>query len=148
MSRTATKIFKKQPLITVLTRRSDSANNCILSVPFPLLSLRALVLSAKRMKRKRTPDRRLESGSMQSLFFSRFGVPAELHSDQGRNFKSSVFQKVCTLLGIHKTRTTALHPKSDGMVERYNRTIKAQLPTFVQDHQRDWDQYLPLLLIS
>ena len=83
-----------------------------------------------------------------SQFFSRFGVPGELHSDQGRNFESSVFQEVCTLLGIHKTRTTALHPQSDGMVERYNRIIEAQLATFVQDHQKDWDRHLPLLLMS
>ncbi|XP_049302045.1 uncharacterized protein LOC105225932 isoform X1 [Bactrocera dorsalis] len=42
-------------------------------------------------------------------WITRFGVPVELHSDQGRNFESSIFQEVCTLLGIHKTRTTALH---------------------------------------
>ena len=83
-----------------------------------------------------------------SQFFSRFGVPAELHSDQGRNFESRVFREVCTLLGIHKTRTTALHPQSDGMVERYNRTLENQLATFVQDHQKDWDLHLPLLLMS
>ena len=83
-----------------------------------------------------------------SQFFSRFGVPGELHSNQGRNFESSVFREVCTLLGIHKTRTTALHPQSDGMVEHYNRTIEAQLATFVQDHQKDWNQHLPLLLMS
>lgn len=53
-----------------------------------------------------------------SQFFHRFGVPAELHSDQGRNFESLVFQEICTLLGIHKTWTTSLHPQSDGMVER------------------------------
>ena len=34
------------------------------------------------------------------------------------------------------------------MVERYNRTIEAQLATFDQDHQRDWDRHLPLLLMS
>ena len=72
-----------------------------------------------------------------SQFFSRFGVPGELHSDQGQNFELAVFQEVCTLLGIHKTRTTALHPKSNGMVERYNQTIEAQLATYVQDHQKD-----------
>lgn len=60
-----------------------------------------------------------------SQFFSRFGVPRVLHSDQGQNFESSMFQEVCTLLRIHKTRTTALHPQSNGIVERYNQTIEA-----------------------
>ena len=37
-------------------------------------------------------------------FFSRFGVPMELHTDQGRNFESELFQEVYLLLGIKKTR--------------------------------------------
>ena len=34
------------------------------------------------------------------------------------------------------------------MVERYNRTLENQLATFVEDHQRDWDLHLPLLVMS
>ena len=34
------------------------------------------------------------------------------------------------------------------MVERNNRTLENQLATFVQDHQKDWDLHLPLLLLS
>ena len=45
-------------------------------------------------------------------FVCRFGVPMELHSDQGRNFESAVFQEMCKLLGITKTRTTPYNPKS------------------------------------
>ncbi len=81
-------------------------------------------------------------------FVCRFGVPREIHSDQGRNFESLVFTEMCRLLGMKKTRTTALHPQSDGMVERYNRTIAAQLSIFVDQHQRDWDQHVPLLLMA
>ena len=81
-------------------------------------------------------------------FVARFGVPLMLHSDQGRNFESVVFSEMCGLLGITKTRTTPLHPQSDGMVERFNRTLESQLSKFVEDHQRDWDSHLPLLLMA
>ncbi len=52
------------------------------------------------------------------------------------------------MLGIKKTRTTPLHPQGDGMVERLNRTLEAQLSKFVEDHQRDWDQHVPLLMMA
>ena len=50
------------------------------------------------------------AGVIVKEFVSRFGVPFQLHSDQGRNFEAELFQKMCELLGIEKTRTTALHP--------------------------------------
>ncbi|XP_011634591.1 uncharacterized protein LOC105425493 [Pogonomyrmex barbatus] len=53
---------------------------------------------------------------------SRYGVPLELHTDQGRNFESQLFQELMRILGIRKTRT-ALHPQSDGQVERQHQTI-------------------------
>ena len=81
-------------------------------------------------------------------FVSRFGAPAQLHSDQGRNFESQVFTEMCKLLGIEKTRTTPLHPQSDGMVERYNRTLEHQIAMFVNDNQKDWDQDISLSLMA
>ena len=79
---------------------------------------------------------------------SRFEVPLCLHSDQGQNFESTVFSEMCRLLGVKKTHTTPLHPQSDGMVEMFNLTLKAQLSKFVDQNQRDWDEHIPLLLMA
>ncbi|GBL81190.1 Retrovirus-related Pol polyprotein from transposon 412 [Araneus ventricosus] len=81
-------------------------------------------------------------------WISRYGVPMILHSDQGTNFNSALFTELCKLLGILKTRTMALHPESDGMVERFNRTILNHLYLFVSKNQTDWDTHLPLFLLA
>ncbi len=72
----------------------------------------------------------------------------ELHSDQGRNFEFETFQDVCRLLGINKTRTIPYHPQSDGMVERFNKTIEDGLAMFVNAHHSDWDVHISLLLMA
>lgn len=46
-----------------------------------------------------------------------FGALLQLYTDQGSNFESTVFREICKILGIQKSRTTPLHPQSDGMVE-------------------------------
>jgi hypothetical protein len=79
---------------------------------------------------------------------SRFGVPVELHSDQGRNFESAIFAEMCLALGINKTRTTPLHPQSDGMVERFNRTLEEYLRKVVSKNQKDWDEHIPKFLMA
>ncbi|KAL7841639.1 hypothetical protein SRHO_G00253300 [Serrasalmus rhombeus] len=80
--------------------------------------------------------------------FSRFGAAEVIHSDQGRNFEAGVFSAMCERLGIQKTRTSPLHPQSDGLVERFNRTLAKQLAILTAEHQRDWDIHLPLVLLA
>ena len=79
---------------------------------------------------------------------SRFGIPNTIHSDQGRQFESNLFHELCKLLQIQKTRTTPYHPQSDGMVERFNKTLAYMLSTLVSDNQRDWDELIPYVMMA
>ncbi|CAC5379299.1 unnamed protein product [Mytilus coruscus] len=43
-------------------------------------------------------------------FICMFGSLLQLHSDQGRSFEANLFQDLCDLLKIDKTRSTSQHP--------------------------------------
>ena len=81
-------------------------------------------------------------------FFCRFGIVKQIHTDQGREFESELFQAVCQKLGVEKTRTTPYRPQSDGLVERFNQTLQIMLKSFVNKNRNDWDDHLPYLLMA
>ena len=71
-----------------------------------------------------------------------FGVPESLLSDRGANLLSHLMTDVCKLLGIQKLNTTAYHPHCNGMVERFNRTLKTALRKHAVKFGVQWDRYL------
>ncbi len=74
--------------------------------------------------------------------FCRFSVPEQLHSDQGRQFESHLIAEVCSILQIQKSRTTPYHPQSDGLVERFNRTLLDMLATTSKEHPFQWEDHI------
>ncbi len=82
------------------------------------------------------------------LFFSRVGIPAEILTDQGTPFMSRLMADLCRLLRVKQLRTTVYHPQTDGLVERFNQTLKQMLRRVAAEDKRDWDLMLPYVLFG
>ena len=81
-------------------------------------------------------------------FFTLFGLPKYIQSDQGTNFMSKIFQQVTYQLGIKQLKSTAYHPQSQGALERFHQTMKKMMKTFCFEQNKDWDESIPLLLFA
>ena len=79
---------------------------------------------------------------------TRYGVPKTLLSDQGANFLSELSQAIYRLLNIDKRRTTAYHPQTNGLTERFNHTLSTMLAVYVDKNQKDWDVRLNMVLFA
>jgi cleavage and polyadenylation specificity factor subunit 1 len=75
-----------------------------------------------------------------------FGAPAAVTTDRGAQFQSALFQSLANLLGCQHIRTTAYHPRSNGLVERFHRQLKVSLTC--QPDQTRWTENLPLVLLG
>ena len=57
----------------------------------------------------------------------------------------SLMQELCLLCGAHKT---PYHPTSDGLVERFDKTLLMMLAMFAGENRVDWDDLLPAVMMA
>ncbi|UYV85087.1 hypothetical protein LAZ67_X004532 [Cordylochernes scorpioides] len=76
------------------------------------------------------------------------GAPREMITDRGRNFISQVIKEINALCGIVHRFTTAYHPHTNGLTERFNKTLGDMLSMYTGVEQKDWDQVLPYVTFA
>jgi len=80
--------------------------------------------------------------------FARVGVPDEVLSDQGTQFTSALMKEVGRLLSMKQLTTTPYHPQCNGLVERFNATLKTMLKRMCSERFKDWNRYIDALLFA
>jgi len=78
----------------------------------------------------------------------RHGSPRELLSDQGKHFDNDLISAICTQLQVHHRYSTTYHPQTNGLVERFNRTLCEVLAKCTIQLSGDWDQYIAPALFA
>ncbi|KAI9549992.1 hypothetical protein GHT06_007060 [Daphnia sinensis] len=68
---------------------------------------------------------------MVNKLITKYGAPEIVLTDQGTNFLSNLVKEICKLFRIKQMKTTAYHPQTDGLVERFNRTLCDMLACYV-----------------
>jgi len=80
--------------------------------------------------------------------YSRLSIPTHVVPDQGSQFMSEVMAEVSRLLSIRNLVSTPYHPQTNGLVERFNGTLKAMLKKLCVERPKDWDRYLESVLFA
>ena len=80
--------------------------------------------------------------------YSRVGVPEEVLSDLRTQFTSDCMKEVSRLLSIRRRTTSPYHTACNGLVEKFNGTLKRMLRRLCHEQPRQWHRLINPLLFA
>ena len=80
--------------------------------------------------------------------WTRVGIPTTVLSDMGTQFVSDLMKEIHQLLGIKGVSTSPYHAQANGLVERFNGTLKQMLKRLCSEKPKDWDRLIPAILFA
>jgi cleavage and polyadenylation specificity factor subunit 1 len=83
-----------------------------------------------------------------SGWVARFGVPRDMTSDRGRQFVSNLWNTMAATLGTTLHHTVSYHPESNGLIERWHRSMKTSLEASLDAVNSDWSTQLPWVMLG
>jgi transposase InsO family protein len=78
----------------------------------------------------------------------KFGIPAQIHTDGGKEFMNKLLSELCELLNVQHTKTMPYHPQCNSQVEVFNKTVRKYLASYVDETTLNWDKFLPALMLA
>jgi transposase InsO family protein len=72
-----------------------------------------------------------------------YGPPKVVLSDQEPAFKSEFFHELLALTGTYHAVTAPYHPRTNGLIERFNPVLINALRKCCDQHPKDWPEWIP-----
>ena len=91
---------------------------------------------------------RMKARVLYNNYFSVFGFPQRLMSDQGMEFCGKVIAAMCSLLGVEKICTTPYHPQTNGSAERVHQTLQCLIGKLDPEKRRKWPAHIGSIIIA
>lgn len=76
------------------------------------------------------------------------GPPKEIISDQGTEFVNETVKSLTKLSGIEHKVTSAYFPRTNGLTERFNKTLISALKKHTEGDPENWPSWIPYVLLS
>jgi len=81
-------------------------------------------------------------------WFCKFGIPAQIHTDSGKDFVNKLMAELCELLNIQHSKTTPYHPQCNAQGKVFNKIVKKYLASYIDEATLNWDEFLPALMLA
>ena len=81
-------------------------------------------------------------------WFNVFGIPARIHSDQGRSFNYEIISHLCKMHDIKQSTTMPYNTRGNSQCERFNHTLFGLMRTLNCEQKPNWPVYLPSLVYA
>ncbi|KAF6030922.1 hypothetical protein EB796_010766 [Bugula neritina] len=98
-----------------------------------------------------TPLKNIDSATVAEALldmYSRVGIPEEVISDQGTQFISDYMKEFTRLLDMRQLPTSPYHAMANGLVEKFNGTLKSMLKKLCAKEPRQWHRFINAALFA
>lgn len=82
--------------------------------------------------------------ALESHLIAPFGSPQQIVSDNGTNFRSSLYRDFCELLEIEPRFILAYRSNANGQIERFFGTFKSMLFFYADEKKGSWPRYVAI----
>jgi len=96
----------------------------------------------------KTKDAVAVAGVICREIFCRYGAPTSILTDQGSEFVSNLLTALCTSYRVKKLMTTLKKSSTNGLTERFNRTLWDMFSKKVLKEQKRWDRHIASCLYA